>query len=98
MDNFEIIYKILHELKENMGNEKFNIYTISCKELKISFPKWEYLLIALQDEGYIRGLDISDIPENKTRYITDASGIGITIKGLEYLEENILMLKAAKRY
>lgn len=98
MDNFKLIYKILHELEENMGNEDFVIYPVCAKELGISFEKWEYLLIALQDEGYIRGLGISDKPEDKLRYITDISSIGITIKGLEYLESNPLMVKAKEEF
>lgn len=94
MDNFKVIYKILHELEKNMGNEDFVIYPVCAKELGISFEKWEYLLIALQDEGYIRGLHISDKPEDISRYITDTRGMGITIKGLEYLESSSFMLKA----
>lgn len=96
MDNFKLIYKILHKLEENMGNEDFVIYPVCAKELGISFEKWEYLLIALQDEGYIRGLGISDKPEDISRYITDTRGVGITIKGLEYLDNNPLMLKVKK--
>lgn len=93
LDNFKIIYKILYELEENMGNEDF---VVSAKHLGVPFDKWEHLLIALQDEGYIRGLGISDKPEDILRYITDTRGVGITIKGLEYLENNPLMLKVKK--
>lgn len=96
MDNFKLIYKILHELEQNMGNEDFVMCYTYDKELGIYPNKWEHILIALQDEGYIRGLDISDKPEDKLRYITDTSSIGITIKGLEYLESNPLMVKVKK--
>lgn len=44
MDNFKIMYKILRELEKNMGNENFNIETISPEKMKISFEKWEQLL------------------------------------------------------
>lgn len=37
MDNLKIIYKILRELEKNMGNERFNIETVSEEKLKISF-------------------------------------------------------------
>ena len=39
MDNFKIIYKILRELEKNMGNENFNLETISASKMKISFEK-----------------------------------------------------------
>lgn len=94
MDNFLIIYKILYELERNMGNEKFNIQSIYNKKLGISPEKWEQLLILMQDEGYIRGLEVSDLPEDILRYLTDTSCAGITIKGMEYLAENNIMAKA----
>lgn len=59
MDNFKIIYKILHELEKNMGNENFNMEAISAEKMKVSFEKWEQLLILMQDEGYIKGLVLS---------------------------------------
>lgn len=37
MDNFRTIYKILRKLEKNMGNERFNIETVSVEKLKISF-------------------------------------------------------------
>lgn len=96
MDNFKLIYKILRELEENMGNEDFVMYHTCAKELGIPPNKWEHILIALQDEGYVRGLGISDKPEDKLRYIINTSRVSITIKGLEYLESNPLMLKVKK--
>lgn len=34
MDNFKIIYKIFRELEKNMGNENFNIETVSAEKIK----------------------------------------------------------------
>lgn len=94
MDNFKIIYKILRELEKNMGNENFNIETISAEKMKISFEKWEQLLILMQDEGFIKGLVLSKNLESMYRHISETIKPQITIKGLEYLAENSFMEKA----
>ncbi len=94
MDNFKIMYKILRELEKNMGNEKFSIETISAEKLKVSFEKWEQLLILMQDEGYIKGLVLLKDLEQTYRHIAEPIKPQITIKGLEYLAENGFMAKA----
>ena len=94
MDNFKIIYKILRELEKNMGNENFNIETISAEKMKISFEKWEQLLIMMQDEGYIKGLVLSNSLEKMYRHIAEPIKPQITIKGLEYRAGNGFMAKA----
>ena len=94
MDNFKIIYKILQELEKNMGNEKFNITIISAEKMKISFEKWEQLLILMQEEGYIKGLVLSKDLESTYRHIIEPIKPQITIKGLEYLTNNSMMAKA----
>ncbi len=94
MDNFKVIYKILRELENNMGNENFSVYSISAEKMGISFQKWEQLLILMQDEGYIKGLSISSDLESSFRHITEPIKPNITMKGLEYLAENSFMAKA----
>lgn len=71
MDNFKIIYKILKELEKNMGNENFSIETISAERMKISFEKWEQLLILMQDEGYIKGLVLAKEIGKMYRHIAE---------------------------
>lgn len=93
MDNFKIIYKILRELEKNMGNEDFSVYTISAEYLKISYEKWEQLLILMQDEGYIKVLVVSQNLKNIYRHISEPIKPCITMKGLEYLAENSFMTK-----
>ncbi len=87
MDNFKIMYKILRELEKNMGNEKFSVETISAEKMKISFEKWEQLLILMQEEGYIKGLVLSKDLEQTYRHIAEPIKPQITIKGLEYLAD-----------
>lgn len=94
MENFKIMYKILRELEKNMGNERFSIETISADKMKISFEKWEQILILMQDEGYIKGLVLSKDFESMYRHIVEPIKPQITIKGLEYLAENIFIAKA----
>lgn len=94
MDNFKVMYKILRELEKNMGNESFSVETISAEKLKISFEKWEQLLILMQDEGYIKGLVLSKDLSQAFRHIAEPIKPQITIKGLEYLANNSMMGKA----
>lgn len=93
MDNFKIMYKILRELEKNMGNDNFSVENISAERMKISFEKWEQLLILMQDDGYIKGLVLSKDLEQIYRHIIEPIKPQITIKGLEYLTENSLMGK-----
>lgn len=94
MDNFKIIYKILKELEKSMGDEDFSEAEISAEKCKITYPRWEQLLIMMQDEGYIKGIATSKTTNEKYRHIARPFNPQITIKGLEYLEENSLMAKA----
>lgn len=94
MDNFKSIYRILRELEKNMGNDNFSPACISAEKMKIPFGRWEQLLILMQDEGYIKGLVLSSGLESPLRHITEPIFPQITIKGLEYLEDNSFMAKA----
>jgi len=94
MDNFKIMYKILRELEKNMGNENFSLEAISAEKMKISFEKWEQLLILMQDEGYIKGLVLSKDLEQTYRHIVEPIKTQITIKGLDYLANNSTIAKA----
>lgn len=90
MDKFKIIYKILKELEKNMGNEEFDIYLISAKNMKIPY---EQLIILLADSGYISGIITS---KSIQRHILEPIQPCITMRGLEYLSENSFMAKAKK--
>lgn len=94
MDDFKVIYKILKVLEKNMGNEDFSIHSISAEYLKISYEKWEQLLIMLSDSGYVNGIVATRDLNNRFRHIVEPILPSITLKGLEYLTENSLMEKA----
>ncbi|MFR4401421.1 MAG: YjcQ family protein [Peptococcus niger] len=93
MEEFRTIYRILKILREAMEYEEFDIAAISPDSLGISKPKWEQLMAMLVKNGYIEGVTI--IPLLGRPAGIKLSHPQITLKGLEYLQENSMMKKAA---
>lgn len=94
MDNFRIIYRILKILEKAMELEEFDNSTISAKSLEIPFPLWCRIMKMMVDNGYITGVDVRntfDCNYPKATLIRPE----ITLKGLEYLNENSIMKKIA---
>ena len=94
MDNFTVIYKILKVLEKSMDYEEFDDRAISPEVLNVSKERRDKLLIEMQREGYITGLKVDNFI-GTGKFIREPLKIAITIKGLEYLEENSFMKKAA---
>lgn len=92
-ENFKIIYKILKYLKAAMDYDEADIEAISPQALGVSENRWTHLLEMLVKDGYIRGIDIKYGAQGDV--MLSISNVRITIKGLEYLEENSLMKRAA---
>ncbi|MDR1805810.1 MAG: YjcQ family protein [Clostridium sp.] len=93
MKQFNILYKILKTLAKAMDLEEFDENTVSAEALKISQPMWVSLFSMLIDNGYVEGAKVMNgITGSRNIYI---SRLRITLKGLEYLEENSLMKKAS---
>lgn len=91
MDNFKIIYKILSVFEKMMDIESPDFSCIDAEHLKISEMRWTRIIQALVEAGYIAGVKI---------VVTKVSGPEayfiephITLKGLEYLNENTTMKK-----
>ena len=93
MDNFKIIYKILRFLECSMDADEFDCELIGSDSLGISEPRWKKLMKMLVDEGYIDGVRV--IQSNAGEIIVKLVSPRITLKGLEYLNENSFMRKAA---
>lgn len=55
MDNFKIIYKILHILEQALDLDEFDRELISAEALGISENRCKVILGMLMDEGYIEG-------------------------------------------
>ena len=94
MKEFQTIYKILKILQKSMDLEEFDKENLSPERLGLSEPKWCRIMAMLMNEGYISGGEIwnsFDCAYPRVALIRPE----LTLKGLEYLEENGLMRKAA---
>lgn len=94
MDEIRIIYKILRILQNSMDLEEFDRNSISAEALGLSVPKWSRLMAMLLKEGYITGGETWNAMDCGYPRVA-LSRPELTLKGLEYLEENSLMKKAA---
>ena len=95
MEQFRIIYRILRIMQRSMDCEEFDRERISAEALGLSEPMWRRIMALLVKNGYIEGVkvivcDLSDAPVIKYTGCPE-----ITMKGLEYLEDNSMMKKAA---
>ena len=95
MNNFKVIYRILKYLEASLDCEEFDVEAISPFRLDVTRERWEQILIMMQDNGYIKGIVVTKKLGDMKRYISEPVCPEITIKGLEYLEENKFMRKAA---
>lgn len=92
--DFKAIYKILKTLQKWKGREDFSNELISAKSVGLSYESWEQLIIELQENGYINGVVYSQSITDKFPHLAEPITPRITLKGIEFLEENSLMKKA----
>lgn len=95
-EDFRTIYKILSILQKSMDYEVVDIRRLSADNLNITEPKRKALLGVLLKNEYVEGFQVIQYIGDPTPNIEGLEGIRITLKGLEYLEENSLMQKAAR--
>lgn len=88
MDNMKIVYKVLSEVHKQMDDISFDESFI--KDLKISDNRVNKIIETLLDEGYLTGIKIS---KSKTGNIVMFMSSRLTIKGMEFLQENSVMEK-----
>lgn len=79
MYNFIAIYRILSYLEQALDYDEPDMSQISSSALELSANRWIALLRLLEDAGYI------EVFGHRTR---------ITLRGLEYLQQNSLMQRA----
>ena len=91
-DTFKIIYRILKTLRDSMDYEYFDESRISPEKLGITKAKWSRIMKMLVDDGYIKGVAVAQTLDENVPDIV-VGNISITIKGLEYLQENSVMRK-----
>lgn len=91
MDNFKAVYKILTALEKAMDLSEFDIMQVGPEALGVTKERWSRYLEMMADVGCIKGVSIHrDI---LGEVCVDARNIRITLKGLEYLQENTVMRK-----
>lgn len=88
MDNMKIVYKVLSEVDKQMDDISFDESFI--KGLKVSDNRVNKIIETLLDEGYLTGIKIS---KSKTGNIVMFMSPRLTIKGMEFLQENSTMQK-----
>ena len=95
-EDFKTIYKILSILQKSMDFEIFDINRLSASNLGITEQRKNAILNMLLKSGYVEGFQVIQYIGDSTPTIEDLENIKITLKGLEYLEENSLMKKASR--
>lgn len=93
MDNFKIIYRILRQLEKAMDYDELDMDFISAEKFGITEQRWVAIIEMLVKEGYVTGISVKRSADGEI--CLSISDIRITLKGLEYLQENSLMQKAA---
>lgn len=88
MVNMKIVYKVLSEVDKQMDDINFDESFI--KDLKVSDNRVNKIIETLLDEGYLTGIKIS---KSKTGNIVMFMSPRLTIKGMEFLQENSTMQK-----
>lgn len=79
-----------------MDYEHVDIRRLSADNLGITESKRKVLLGMLLKNGYVEGFQVIQYIGDQAPNIEGLEGIRITLKGLEYLEENSLMQKASR--
>ena len=79
-----------------MDYEVLDIRKLSADNLDVTEPKRRALIGKKKKNGYVEGFQAIQYIGDPTPNIEGLEGIRITLKGLEYLEENSLMQKAAR--
>lgn len=95
-EDFRTIYRMLSILQKSMDYEHVDIRRLSADNLGITESKRKVLLGMLLKNGYVEGFQVIQYIGDQAPNIEGLEGIRITLKGLEYLEENSLMQKAAR--
>ena len=91
-DIFRLIYTILKELYEHKKEgTQTPLEDIGPERLCIPVPYWVSIICDLIDEAYISGAKYRKTKTGKV--LTGLDDIEITLKGVEYLQENSMMKK-----
>ena len=90
MDNFKAIYKVLQALERSMDLPAFDISELALDAMGVSTERQYRYLEMLQDAGLIKNAELYTNREGGL-CLKNTRGIRITLRGLEYLQENAVM-------
>ena len=93
MNNFKVIYRILRYLEKAMDHDQADMDFITAEKFGLTKQRWVAIMDMLEAEGYITRITINLSLDGEV--VGSISNVRITLKGLEYLQENSLMQKAA---
>ncbi len=96
MNDFKLIYRILKYLQLSLDIDEPDFSPISADALGMTQAKWSRIMKMLANDGFICGLCIVDVNNAPYPFVQITKSTSLTLKGMEYLEENSLMQKAAK--
>lgn len=88
MSDFDICYKILKILRNSMSSDILDVSRLEAKHYGVTENKRNAILKYLFDLGLIEGLEFSMYVGDTKPEVTDLKSLRITLKGLEFLEEN----------
>ncbi|MEG1545243.1 MAG: YjcQ family protein [Tannerellaceae bacterium] len=94
MNNFNIMYRILKALERAMDYAEMDADALSPETLGSSKERLKSLWIMLANNGYVDGIVVKYYKNSPTPTVL-VKNPRITLKGLEYLQENSMMRKCA---
>lgn len=96
MDVFKLIYRILKQIRALELAEEPDLALLSPDALKATEIERNNILLKMQEEGLITGLAVIEGIDGHQRpfIMWQRSMPRVTMKGLEYMEENSMMKKA----
>lgn len=97
-DYFVLAYKLLKYLYDCLKNSEradWEKLAPETKDFPIGEEYFSYIVEHLLDDGYIEGLTKCSSVGRKLKFKETGRGVCITPKGIEYIEENGTMKKAA---
>ncbi len=92
----KLIYRILKILRDSMSADEFDENRIAPERLGTDKNTRDAILVQLLHAGYIEGPQETQCLSDTRPTLTDLQYTKITLAGLEYLEENNWMQKAAR--
>ena len=96
MDVFKLIYRILKQIRALELSEEPDLALLSPDALKATEIERDNILLKMQEEGLIAGLAVIEVIDRQQKpfIMWQRSMPRVTMKGLEYMEENSMMKKA----